>query len=237
MILKLKFKSKDSFEFKNAQEKLSSLIYKKLSYSDYSSIHKESLTNVSFSPLYPFLKDNMMLGNELYSLEIRSNDKMLIKALYDKLYIDGFFELDNNRCEITHIESSKLQNRIFKVKTLSPIVISINDTMAEAYEIEKKSKTLYWTPNMNFELFIDMLNQNMVRKFNKYSDKKYDESFKSIISYKLLKNFPIKVAYKKGFIYGSLWEFSFVESAKDLVEFNYLCGFGEKSGIGFGFVK
>jgi len=237
MILKIEFRASEDFRIWKVQEKISSVLYKILSTTELQNIHDSSYTQFSFSPFYPFIQDGRFYKNEIYSIEIRSPNFDLIDTLHRELQKREFIELDYNRLYLDKTIFQQPKLNILKVKSISPVVISVSDKMAEKYRIEKRSKTLYWLPKMNFQLFIDSLNRNMVRKWNRWNEKQYDENLQIIGSFKLLKNFPIMVDYKKGRIAGTLWEFELIQEFPDIIKFNYLSGFGEKSGSGFGFVN
>lgn len=237
MILKLQFRASENFRIWKVQEKVSSVLYKILSSTELQNIHDSSYTQFSFSPFSPFIQDGKFYKNEIYSIEVRSPNFNLIDTLHREIQKRGFIELDYNRLYLDETIFKQPKQNIFKVKSISPVVISVSDKMAEKYEIEKKSKTLYWSPKMNFQLFIESLNKNMVRKWNRWNEKQYDENLQTIESFKLIKDFPILVDYKKGRVSGTLWEFGLNQEFPDILKFAYLSGFGEKSGSGFGFVN
>jgi CRISPR-associated endoribonuclease Cas6 len=227
----------ESFRSERVGEKLSSILYKLLSTTNFQTMHDSSYTQFSFSPISPFLKHGEFEKDITYSFEVRSPNMELINTLHDQLEKRRFLEIDYKKLELGEVSYFRSRSGILEATTISPVVISVSDKMAEKYGIEKRSKTLYWTPKMNFQLFIDSLNRNMVRKWNRWNREQFDESLQIIESYQLLKSFPIVTPYKRGKVAGSLWRFRFQNGFEDIVDFNYLTGFGEKSGSGFGFMK
>jgi CRISPR-associated endoribonuclease Cas6 len=170
-------------------------------------------------------------------VEVRSPIFELLDTLEREIKKRDFIELDYNRLYLIEVSFSKISKPIFSAKTVTPIVISISDNLAEKYGVVKRSKTFYWTPKLDFSIFVEALNRNMVRKWNSWNEKKYPEDLEIITGYQLLKNFPIGMRYKKGKVWGTLWELQFNVEFDEITRFSYLSGFGEKSGSGFGFLR
>jgi len=237
VILELHFRSSADFKIEKVNEKFSSVIYKILSSTAFQDIHDKSHTPFIFSPFRPFLKDGRFEKNRVYKIEFRSPNFELLKEVQNRIEQKSFIELDYNRLYHKESRTRREPQNISKVKTVTPIVLSISERLAEKHGIIKKHSSTYWTPEMSFQIFVEAMNRSMVKKWNFWNpDNLYPEDIEVITGYQLLKNYPIAVPYKKGKVLGSLWKLQFDGELNEIVRFNYLSGFGGKSGGGFGYV-
>jgi CRISPR-associated endoribonuclease Cas6 len=129
--------------------------------------------------------------------------------------------------EIKILEKPKF-GKVMKLKTLSPILV--RKPIEENTKL--KGKELYPTDKE----FTERLISNLMKKFYYFYGIDEAEKRNQKLSIKFLRFKPKRHRIINTYHRCVLGEF-IVEGNKDLIEFGYDCGFGEKNSMGFGMVK
>jgi len=128
---------------------------------------KKSLYN--FSNIYPFVQNNNYFVWKDYHINFKTVDKSLEQKVFE--YLSLHSELNfwkNNKIKIKKIIYKK-NTPIFYgkiIKTITPVVLSLNKDLAQKYNIEYNVKNaLYWQEKMWFNVFKDLLKKNILIKY------------------------------------------------------------------------
>jgi CRISPR-associated endoribonuclease Cas6 len=143
-----------------------------------------------------------------------------------------FFDVIDTKILNTQIK----QNSIFITGT--PVNISIPTYLFEKYNIHSEKKVLHWTNQMPLNSFVEALENNSIKKYEKYFNTKFTKESNLFKSFKF-KNFAL-VPYKKAKVAASYWEFepNIVNSDyRKLFEFLLDTGLGQRNSAGFGFMN
>jgi len=140
----------------------------------------------------------------------------------------------------------KLPKRNVRLISATPIIIRIPERNYDKYNIPKefrKKRYVYWRPIFSFEAFVRQLEENLIKKYERFYQEKLDGDFlplfedlkfkKPAICHFILRGIEIKVV-------GSVWEFYFPYLQKEkikLLNFGIDSGFGERNSLGFGFIN
>lgn len=118
-----------------------------------------------------------------------------------------------------------LKRTILKLSTLSPLTVS------KKIKIHGKIRSLYLTPE--YEDFIPRIKENLIEKFSIF----HDISPEEIEVYLEIKSYRTKLIEIKNIkVRGIMMEFE-ISAPREIIQFNYEAGFGEKTSMGFGFVE
>ncbi|MBD3363139.1 CRISPR-associated endoribonuclease Cas6 [Candidatus Dojkabacteria bacterium] len=201
---------------------------------------KEGYKYFCFSNIFPFKKNKEFKKSSKLNILFSSPQKDLIYSLNGYLNSKPIINLGKYKFQI---ENSKALNNFYNktnlvLITATPIVITIHKHLFTKFNIKSDREQLLWNNGMPLNAFVEGLNINLIRKYNKYNNTQVDEKINLIKNFKF-KNFAL-VPYQKGKIAASYWEFvPNIKSklVKQIVNFGLDCGFGEKNSAGFGFMN
>lgn len=230
--------------------------------------HGNSFGLFCFSNIFPFEKWEDYKPWVDYNLTFSSIDENIVNSVYEKLLMQKEFDFwKDNKITVKKV-SKQNSDKIFSwkvLKAVTPIVLSLDKELIKRYWIESKrierNKPLYWNKDMGFDIFINQLNKNILRKYlylikNGYIPKLNDfdqklleldndiEKFNDFAeSQNFFKWYKFKrwalLDFKKSQIAGSLWDFK-VWDDKNLNKVLYYINqiwFGERNTAWFGFIK
>ncbi|MEM3571137.1 MAG: CRISPR-associated endoribonuclease Cas6 [Candidatus Bathyarchaeia archaeon] len=199
-----------------------------------------------FSNIFPI--GDFEVGNER-SMLISSPNNNFIKTLAEK-----FKEIvDNGK----YIHIGEMEFKILSIKLLkptltqscrlisaTPIIIRIPEKNYERYRIPqefRKKRYVYWRPQYSFEAFIKQLEENLIKKYNEFYEKKFIvKRIFEIFKFKKVVINHVIIGGKEYKIIGSIWDFYFTyidKQQRKILEFGIDCGFGERNSLGFGFIN
>jgi CRISPR-associated endoribonuclease Cas6 len=227
---------------------LQGFIYNLLKGSIYDQLHdSEGSKFFSFSNIFPF---NDIRQNDIRNLIIASPDEQFIRYLYDILQVRRAREISigNMKFKINFLQ--ELYRRIpdsnsFNLITGTPIIIRIPREKYKQYGYESIYENFtYWKNEHPIDVFITQLTNNLLKKYTQYHTQIHDlfesyEGIKVFDTFKFKKQISTRV-FMKGFeqaVIGTLWEFGFNNTNKDLVQFALDAGLGERNSLGFGFMN
>lgn len=212
----------DDINKKDVYTQLSKLIDSCLMSSPVTSkIHQEQKYKFyNFGALQPFEKDGTYKKGNIYSFVLRTADESLAKYFRETLesqYTKVLKVLTVNTKQIKPIP-------LDKIYTLTPLIM--------------KFDTGYWRGNYSVDVFEKRLKDNLIKKFNEYSQAKIDEDFElfSYISFDNIK--PIGFSYKDITLLGDKITLGIAtnEVAQQLAYLAIGSGLGEMNARGAGFV-
>ena len=231
MRLKIKLKSKKPLHIPfNYNYILSSIIYNKIADLD---LAKELHLSTSFK-YFTFsqinirkrnmVKDGFISKNGVISFQIASPNEHLIKSLVEGYLEDLQINFKGQNLFVEKIEvlpTLNFENKM-KFKSISPIIVRTKK------EIDGKLKT--WDLNPSDLSFYRNLEKNLVRKYNKFYEKELAiDNIKISSEMKFVRR--KRIAIEKGDIktYNRAFMMDIaIEGNKNLIEFGYGCGLGEK---------
>ncbi len=118
-----------------------------------------------------------------------------------------------------------VNKKVLKLKTLSPLTIS------RKVKIKDKISSFYLTPDSKD--FIPRIKENLIEKFSIF----HNIPVKEIEVHIEVETYKTKLMEIKNIkVRGTLMEFK-ASAPKELIQFGYEAGFGEKTSMGFGFVE
>lgn len=223
------------------------LIYSLLRGSAYDIHDKQGYKFFTFSNIFPFTN---VRKNDQRNLIISSPNDDFISYLMQQLeYLHDIriglmqFKVDQcNRFDINlPIDDS------FGLITGTPIILRIHPYRYEevdASDLVGKYKSIYWRRNHPVDLFINQLEDNLVKKYNEYNhmmeDRKPQEKNPLFYSYKFLKQIATRVStgpnLQKATVIGTNWLFM-LNGDSELARFALDTGLGELNSLGFGFMN
>ncbi len=125
--------------------------------------------------------------------------------------------------------------------TGTPIVMRIPKEQYEQYGIKSKRPYEFWRPEYDFNAFVRQLSDNLIKKYNKYYNKKIENQnlFEMFKFRKSVCVHRVEEGIEQRTI-GSLWEFKFSHlepEQKKILWLGLESGFGELNSSGFGFMN
>jgi len=239
MRLKINLKAKNNFKVPfNYNHILSAIIYNKihdleLAYQLHSST---SFKFFNFSriniPNREIVKDGIISKDGLLNFYLSSPNDSLIKSLVDGFLEDLEINFSNEKLQILKIEALKNPdfNEKQEFKTVSPLIIRSKE------EIDGKSKIIDLAPS---DKFFRGIEKNLLRKYCIFNE--IESTDKKIKAYSNMNNVKRKrIIIPKGpqTTYHRAYMMDLIlEGDKNLIEFAYDVGLGEKNSMGFGMVK
>lgn len=235
--MKLKAKKDMAYDEKYFH-KFQGFIYKHIE-PYYNELHdKKGYKFFCFSNLFPI--GDMKKGDERNWI-ISSPDKAMIKWLYANIPEEIHLGEMEFYVKEKEMFTPKLERKII---CATPIIIRISERNYDRYNIPKeyrKKGFIYWRPCYSFDAFVKQLEENLIKKYEEFYNKKVD--IKTIFQFfkfkKSVANHVI-IEGKEQIFVGSLWEFYFThfsKEQKEILKFGLDAGFGERNSFGFGFVN
>ena len=170
MQLKITFKFEKEQDWKFDRYILQGIFYNALKQTNIQNIHNKEIWLYTFSNIYPFDKQLNFEAWKKYNITFRTIRKDILLA------VSGFFLVnkeikfwDGNKIFIEKVDLVNNENfypwKI--VKSITPIVLSLDKELAQKYGIEfnLKERPLYWNKNMGFKVFVEQLNKNILKKY------------------------------------------------------------------------
>jgi len=228
---------------------LQGLIYRFLRDSEFKMLHdKKGCKYFSFSNLIP--PTRMIDEGSSKSLIVASPDRVFIETL-----LHGMDEIVSRevkvgemafRVEATEVFSQDLPRDALGEFTLTsgtPIVVRIPQTRLSEYGITPRQpyKYVYWRKEHAPTAFMKQLEENLVKKYNKYYDSELEPTqiFEQL-QFKKQVAVPLRMKGEESIIIGTLWDFHFApldDLRRNLLQFGLDAGFGEMNSLGFGFIN
>lgn len=217
---------------------LSAIIYNKIADLEFANkIHSSnSYKYFTFSQInihrFRMLKDGLLSQNGTLDFMISSPDDYLIRSLVEGFLNDLSIDFIGNKLIIQKVELlpiPEIEDKI-RVKTLSPIISRTKK------EVDGKLKIIDLAPG---DYFFKNLENNLINKYKEFN--KIEETDKKIKIYSEMrrvksKRISIDTGDKKTFHRAYMMDL-ILEGDKELLNFAYDSGVGEKSAQGFGMVK
>lgn len=239
MRLKINLRTKNNFKIPfNYNHILSSIIYSKIA--DLELAHKlhssKSYKFFNFSQITvvkrKVVDDGIISKNGVINFYLSSPDDLLIKNLVSGFVDDLEIKFKNEKLQLQKIEA--LRTPDFKTKndfkTMSPIIIRSKE------EIDGKIKVRDLAPS---DKFFKGIENNLIKKYCQFNE--IESSDKKIKVYSEMANVKRKritipkspqTTHHRAYMMDLI-----IEGDRDLIEFAYDVGIGEKNSMGFGMLK
>lgn len=220
--IKLKVYLLENVELSSAQSVISKFIDVALSKkSDMLEFHNKNVyKNYCFNSFYPLEEDRMYKADNIYSIIIRTIDKNL--AIYFNDILPNIYtkELKGLKSEYKIITNKAIK----LIYSITPVVI--------------KNEEGYWKNIISRNEFERRIKDNLIKKYNRFTNEKIDEEFilYSLVEYK--NNKPIAIQYKNIVLLGDKISLE-IEQNKEAQLLAYMAlgtGLGEMNSRGLGFV-
>lgn len=183
--------------------------------------NKAGFKNYSFNLLYPLEKDKVYKKDCIYTFIIRTVDSEL-----------GMYFMNN----LKNQHSDKI-----KVITMSKKVIPKKhiESIYSVTPIIAKFEDGYWRSNKAVEDLEKRIRENLIKKYNEFTNSKIDEDFELFQVIKFINRKPISTKYKNISLLGDKISFKVSENdmAQEIANFALGVGVGEINSRGFGFVN
>jgi len=170
MQLKITFKFEKNQDWKFDKHILQGIFYNAIR-TFTQEIHWNDIWLYTSSNIYPFDKQSNFEAWKKYNITFRTIRKDILLA------VSGFFLVnkeinfwDDNKIFIEKVDLVNNENFYpWKIiKSITPIVLSLDKELAQKYGIEfnlKDKRPLYWNKNMGFKVFVEQLNKNILKKY------------------------------------------------------------------------
>lgn len=220
--IKLKVYLLENVELSSAQSVINKFIDVALSKkSDMLEFHNKNVyKNYCFNSFYPLEEDRMYKADNIYSIIIRTIDKNL--AIYFNDILPNIYtkELKGLKSEYKIITNKAIKS----IYSITPVVI--------------KNEEGYWKNIISRNEFERRIKDNLIKKYNRFTNEKIDEEFilYSLVEYK--NNKPIAIQYKNIVLLGDKISLE-IEQNKEAQLLAYMAlgtGLGEMNSRGLGFV-
>lgn len=220
--IKLKVYLLENVELSSAQSVINKFIDVALSKkSDMLEFHNKNVyKNYCFNSFYPLEEDRMYKADNIYSIIIRTIDKNL--AIYFNDILPNIYtkELKGLKSEYKIITNKAIKS----IYSITPVVI--------------KNEEGYWKNIISRNEFERRIKDNLIKKYNRFTNEKIDEEFVlySLVEYK--NNKPIAIQYKNIVLLGDKISLE-IEQNKEAQLLAYMAlgtGLGEMNSRGLGFV-
>lgn len=226
--------------------KLQGFVYTLLKESGFPLLHdKKGYKPFCFSNIFPY---GDMKQGDLRHFIIAAPGNAIIGNMADILRKRGDVPIHIGDCAfvlngVKTIESFIPKGAV-RLSTATPILLRIPEYNYDIYAVpeeERRSRYIYWRPQVSFEAFIKQLTENLIKKYNQF----YGTEVATI---PLFQEFMFKKTVHTRYIIdgksygaaGSMWDFSWShmdDMQRRIIEFGYDAGFGERNSMGFGFVN
>ena len=223
------------------------LIYSLLRGSVYDNHSKQGYKFFTFSNIFPF---SNMRKNDQRNLMISSPNDDFVSYVREQLEYSQDIRIGQMKFKVEFCK--KLNVKLpecdtFTLITGTPIITRIHRYRYEeagALELGNEYKSIYWRSSHPVDLFINQLEDNLVKKYNEYHHRVEDDEIeeRSPVFYrcKFLKQIATKISAGKGLqkttVIGTNWQF-LLNGASELGRFALDTGLGELNSLGFGFMN
>lgn len=227
---------------------LQGLVYSLLRGSAYDNHNNHGYKFFTFSNVFPFSE---IRKNDQRNLIIASPNEDFISYFKEQLEYLQDIRIGQMKFKVDYC--NKLDIKLpdydtFNLITGTPIITRIHRYRYEeagALELVDGYDSIYWRSNHPVELFINQLEDNLVKKYDEYHhrlEEDYEPQERSPVFYscKFLKQIATKVStgtdLQKATVIGTNWQFLF-NGASELARFALDTGLGELNSLGFGFMN
>ncbi|MCC0673533.1 CRISPR-associated endoribonuclease Cas6 [Clostridioides sp. ES-S-0145-01] len=183
--------------------------------------NKNEFKYYSFNLLYPLEKDKIYKKDCIYTFIIRTVDSELGTYFMRNLknqYSDKIKVITMSKKVIPkkHIES---------IYSITPVIAKFEDG--------------YWKGSNTVEDLEKRIRENLIKKYNEFTNSKIDENFELFNMIKFINKKPISMKYKNISLLGDKISFKVSENdmAQEIANFALGVGVGEINSRGFGFVN
>ncbi len=239
MRLEIILKGKNNFKVPfNYNHILSAIIYNKIADLNFANeLHSsKSFKFFTFSQIYipkrRIVKDGIIAKDGVISFYISSPNDFLIKSLVDGFLEDSEINFQNQKLTIQKIEALKTPEFSSKseFKTLAPIIVRTKK------EIDGELKIWDLAPS---DKFFKSLENNLIKKYIKFNNlTKTDKKINIYSDMNFVKRKRISINKGNATTHHRAYMMDLIlEGDRDLIEFAYDVGIGEKNSMGFGMVK
>ncbi|WP_400222583.1 CRISPR-associated endoribonuclease Cas6 [Methanobrevibacter smithii] len=239
MRLEIILKGKNNFKVPfNYNHILSAIIYNKIADLNFANeLHSsKSFKFFTFSQIYipkrRIVKDGIIAKDGVISFYISSPNDFLIKSLVDGFLEDLEISFQNQKLTIQKIEALKTPEFSSKseFKTLAPIIVRTKK------EIDGELKIWDLAPS---DKFFKSLENNLIKKYIKFNNlTKTDKKINIYSDMNFVKRKRISINKGNATTHHRAYMMDLIlEGDRDLIEFAYDVGIGEKNSMGFGMIK
>lgn len=239
MRLEIILKGKNNFKVPfNYNHILSAIIYNKIADLNFANeLHSsKSFKFFTFSQIYipkrRIVKDGIIAKDGVISFYISSPNDFLIKSLVDGFLEDLEISFQNQKLTIQKIEALKTPEFSSKseFKTLAPIIVRTKK------EINGELKIWDLAPS---DKFFKSLENNLIKKYIKCNNlTKTDKKINIYSDMNFVKRKRISINKGNATTHHRAYMMDLIlEGDRDLIEFAYDVGIGEKNSMGFGMIK
>lgn len=239
MRLEIILKGKNNFKVPfNYNHILSAIIYNKIADLNFANeLHSsKSFKFFTFSQIYipkrRIVKDGIIAKDGVISFYISSPNDFLIKSLVDGFLEDLEISFQNQKLTIQKIEALKTPEFSSKseFKTLAPIIVRTKK------EINGELKIWDLAPS---DKFFKSLENNLIKKYIKFNNlTKTDKKINIYSDMNFVKRKRISINKGNATTHHRAYMMDLIlEGDRDLIEFAYDVGIGEKNSMGFGMIK
>lgn len=177
--------------------------------------------NYVYSSFYPIEKSKIYLAGKIYTVTLRTVDERL--AIYFKKFLENESSkvLKALTVEIKIIPKKYIE----RIYSITPVIL----------KLEKG----YWRTNESLEIFEKRLKENLIKKYNNFTNLKINEDFDLFTFMKFDNIKPIATKYKEIRLMGDKITLNIAENnlAQDLAYFALGTGLLEMNARGFGFIN
>ncbi|MGC8622000.1 MAG: CRISPR-associated endoribonuclease Cas6, partial [Caldisphaera sp.] len=240
MRLLLKLKANGNFAYDpSINHKIQGFIYKNLEGSFFDDLHnRKGSKYFCFSNIFPY--GDIKEGSEV-NLIISSPVSQLIKMIENRISLDNRINIGDYSFSLVSYKKFNIKIREDRVRleNSTPIILRVKKEFIE--DRNKKYEYYYWRRNMNLKIFIDQLNENLIKKYESFFGIKTEvKQLFEVYKFKEELSPVVQINGKNVKLIGSYWEFETVNLDKnvlDIIRFIIDTGFGEMNSLGFGFIN
>lgn len=210
--------------------------------SDYNTHDKQGYKFFTFSNIFPI---NDIQKNDIRNLIVASPNDTLISYIKEQLDYIRNIRIGQMKFRIDRTDKLNIVPKCpFTLITATPIVAKIHKYRYEqigAQDLVNGYDAIYWRSNHPVQLFIEQLEDNLVKKYNQYHGLENKKEDKETLFYRFrfLRQVCRRLTFSKRPTIpqiGTLWEFDIFENTK-LIQFGIDTGFGQMNSLGFGFMN
>lgn len=221
--LKLKIYLKKDIPMEENQIKISEILDNCLSKDqELLNFHQSNqYKNYTFSSFYPIEDNKIYLVGKIYTVTIRTVEERLMRHF--QKYLDN--------------ESSKTLKAItIEIKIIPKKYI---ERIYSITSVVAKFENGYWRTNESIETFEKRLKDNLIKKYNRFTNKEIDEGLDLFTFMKFDNKKPIATKYKNIKMLGDKITLHIAENnlAQELAYFALGTGLLEMNGRGYGYVN
>lgn len=220
--LRLKVYLLEDIKLVQAQEKILKLIDNTLGKNEETlEFHNKNIfKNYCFNSFYPLEKDAIYKEGKIYTVIIRTFDKMLAVYFNNKIPFAYTPAIKALKADMKVIPIKNIK----RIYSITPLVI--------------KNDEGYWRSLFEISEFERRIKENLIKKYNNICNTKIDEDFQLYSSMEIKNNTPVSMEYKNRKLLGDKISLEICENeeAQKLAYMALGSGMGEMNARGFGFM-